>query len=184
MLCFFGVVFVLLLLLFRDFLGGVIFRSQPSKAGYFRSAGWTSRKKVPLGIWLKSTRPSHGRFGAAGLGRDRSHGKPGKKKIYWRGFAAARREMRSQNEHVVGRLKKKRQQTKMKTKTKTHATEPWLLRVASRRPCQQMTHALFARFSRAACQSVRILHIFSALYVARSVSRSPPAATSPSASRL
>ena len=24
--------------------------------------GWTSRKKVPLGIRLKSTRPSHGRF--------------------------------------------------------------------------------------------------------------------------
>ena len=24
-------------------------------------AGWTSRKKVPLGIRLKSTRPSHGR---------------------------------------------------------------------------------------------------------------------------
>ena len=36
--------------------------------------GWTSRKKVPLGIRLKSTRPSHGRFWSRPL-----HGKPGKK---------------------------------------------------------------------------------------------------------
>jgi len=43
-------------------------------------AGWTSRKKVPLGIRLKSTRPSHGWFYSLYI-------PPEAKQIFdWRGF--------------------------------------------------------------------------------------------------